>query len=199
MTGKRFSWSDNITKRLLDICIDEKENGFSKFDWQKITQNLSVQTQMTFVARQVQNHYLDLKDKYKGWVELRTIMCGIGIHPETNVIRVEETHLERWNAFVEKHRRYAHMLVKKGLPNIEDLDRLFAGKTANGERGFSTAMARNKRVMDLSGGGEGERIGVDDEDEDEDEVERSFYSNSDNLDGKGVNVGIEKLTSTRKR
>ncbi|KAL6512377.1 hypothetical protein OROHE_019989 [Orobanche hederae] len=93
------------------------------------------------------------------------------------------------------------MLVKKGLPNIEDLDRLFAGKTANGERGFSTAMARNKRVMDLSGGGEGERIGADDEDEDEDEdeVERSFYSNIDNLDGKGVNVGIEKLTSTRKR
>ncbi|KAL6581914.1 hypothetical protein OROMI_005928 [Orobanche minor] len=89
------------------------------------------------------------------------------------------------------------MLVKKGLPNIEDLDRLFARKTANGERGFSTAMARNKRVMDLSGSGEGERIGADDEDEDE--VERSFYSNSDNLDGKGVNVGIEKLTSTRKR
>ncbi|KAL6572563.1 hypothetical protein OROMI_013521 [Orobanche minor] len=156
---------------------------------------------MTFVARQVQNHYSDLKDKYKGWVELRTIMSGIGIHPETNDIRVEETHLERWNAFVEKHMRYAHMLVKKGLPNIEDLDRLFAGKTANGERGFSTAMARNKRVIDLSGGGEGERIGVDDEDEgeDKDEVERNFYYNSDNLDGKGVNVGIEKLTSTRKR
>ncbi|KAL6540748.1 hypothetical protein OROMI_024631 [Orobanche minor] len=111
-------------------------------------------------------------------------MSGIGIHPETNAIRVEETHLERWNAFVEKHGRYAHMLVKKGLPNIEDLDRLFAGKTANGERGFSIAMARNKRVMDLSRGGEGERIGVDDEDEGEyeDEVERSFYSNSDNLD-----------------
>ncbi|KAL6530093.1 hypothetical protein OROMI_028738 [Orobanche minor] len=46
---------------------------------------------MTFVARQVQNHYSDLKDKYKGWVELRTIMSGIGIHPETNVIRVKET------------------------------------------------------------------------------------------------------------
>ncbi|KAL6507348.1 hypothetical protein OROGR_023543 [Orobanche gracilis] len=43
-----------------------------------------------------------------------------------------------------RHRRYAHMLVKKGLSNIEDLDRLFAGKTANGEREFSTAMARNK-------------------------------------------------------
>ncbi|KAL6506098.1 hypothetical protein OROHE_022627 [Orobanche hederae] len=199
MTGKRFCWSNNITKRLLDICIDEKENGCSKFDWQKIAQNLSVQTQMIFVAREVQNHYSDLKDKYKGWVELRTIMSGTGIHPETNVIRVEETHLERWNAFVEKHRRYAHMLVKKELPNIEDLDRLFAGKTANGERGFSTAMTRNKRVMDLSGGGEGERIGSYDEDEDEDEIERSFYSNSDNLDGKGVNVGIEKLTSTRKR
>ncbi|KAL6539711.1 hypothetical protein OROHE_011482 [Orobanche hederae] len=199
--GKRFCWSDNITKRLLDICIDEKENGCSKFDWQKIAQNLSVQTQMTFVARQVQNHYSDLKNKYKSWVELRTIMSGIRIHPETNAIRVEVTHLEHWNAFVEKHRRYAHMLVKKGLTNIEDLEMLFAGKTANGERGFSTAMARNKRVMDLSGGGERERIGVDDEDEgeDEDEVERSFYSNSDNLDGKGVNVGIEKLTSTRKR
>ncbi|KAL6558743.1 hypothetical protein OROMI_019093 [Orobanche minor] len=170
MTGKRFCWSDNITKRLLDICIDEKENGCSKFDWQKIAQDLSVQTQMTFVARQVQNHYLDLKDKYKGWVELRTTMSGIGIHPETIAIRVEETHLESWNAFVEKHRRYAHMFVKKGLPNIEDLDMLFAGKTANGERGFSTAMARSKRVMDF-----------------------------DNLDGKGVNVGIEKLTSTRKR
>ncbi|KAL6530094.1 hypothetical protein OROMI_028739 [Orobanche minor] len=53
------------------------------------------------------------------------------------------------------------MLVKKGLPNIEDLDRLFAGKTANGERGYSTAMERNIRVMDLSAGGEGERIGAD--------------------------------------
>ncbi|KAL6571423.1 hypothetical protein OROHE_003066 [Orobanche hederae] len=66
MTGNRFCWSDNITKRLLDICIDEKENGYNKFDWQKLAQNLSVQAQMTFVARQVQNHYSDLKDKYKG-------------------------------------------------------------------------------------------------------------------------------------
>ncbi|KAL6578568.1 hypothetical protein OROMI_008784 [Orobanche minor] len=70
-------------------------------------------------------------------------MSVIGIHPETNDIRVEETHLERWNAFVEE--------------------------TDN------------------------------DEDEDEDEVERNLFSNSDNLDGKGVNVCIEKLTSTRKR
>ncbi|KAL6580038.1 hypothetical protein OROMI_008062 [Orobanche minor] len=140
MMGKRFCWSDNITKSLLDICIDEKENGCSKFNWQKIAQNLSVQSQLTFVAGQVQNHYSDLKDKYKGWVELRTIMSGIGIHLEKNAIRVEETHLERWNAFVEKYRRYAHMLVNKGLPNIEDLERLFAGKTANGERGFSTAI-----------------------------------------------------------
>ncbi|KAL6500404.1 hypothetical protein OROHE_025770 [Orobanche hederae] len=126
-------------------------------------------------------------------------MSGIGIHPETNAIRVEETHLERWNAFMEKHRRYAHMLVKKRLPNIEDLDRLFTRKTANGERGFSTAMPRNKRVTDLFGGGEGERIGVDDEDEGEDEyeVERSFYSNSDNLDGKGME--LIKLWKNKKK
>lgn len=101
MAGKRTTWNDSITKKLVDICIDEKENGSSKFDWNKIAKNLSVQTQMNFGVRQVSNHYNDLKEKYKGWVSLRSIASGIGFDPKTGAIRPEETHLERWKSFEE--------------------------------------------------------------------------------------------------
>ncbi|KAL6535243.1 hypothetical protein OROMI_026617 [Orobanche minor] len=194
MAGKRTTWNDNTTKRLVDICIDEKANGCSKFDWAKIAKNLSVQTQMNFVPRQVSNHYHDLKDKYKGWVDLRSIMSGIGFDPKTGAVRPEETHLERWKSFEEKHRKYAHMLAKKGLPNADDLERLFAGRTVHGERGFSTAMARTKMVNDLFGEGEeeGEKVGA------EDGVGPNIYSDSD-VSGEKSNTHIGPPTSSKKR
>ncbi|KAL6585531.1 hypothetical protein OROMI_002175 [Orobanche minor] len=199
MTGKRATWNDNTSKRLVDICIDEKENGSSKFDWGKIAKNLSVQTSMNFGTKQVTNHYNDLKDKYKAWVELRQIMSGIGFHPITGAVSPHETHLERWQAFEEKHRKHANMLAKKGLPNAEDLERLFAGRTATGERGFSTAMARSKVVNDLFGEGEGageedgER-GVDSEDE----LDQNVNSHSD-VSGEKNSSSIGPPSISRKR
>ncbi|KAL6533678.1 hypothetical protein OROHE_013511 [Orobanche hederae] len=158
--AKRATWNDNTTKKLLDICIDENSTGSSKFDWGKIAKNLIVQTEMPFVAKQVQNHFEDLKVKYKGWVELKNMSSGIAFNPNTNAVQVEETHLERWNNFKEKHRKYANMLVKKGLQHVNELEKLFAGKSAHGERGFSTAMAGAMRVNGSVEGGEEESVGA---------------------------------------
>ncbi|KAL6588137.1 hypothetical protein OROMI_001115 [Orobanche minor] len=192
MARKRTTWNDNTTKRLVDICIDEKENGCSKFDWAKTAKNLSVQTQMNFVLRQVSNHYHDLKDKYKDWLDLRSIMNGIGFDPKTGAVRPEEAHLERWKSFEEKYRKYAHKLAKKGLPNVDDLERLFAGRTAHGERGFSTAMARTIMVNDLFGEGEGEKVGA------EDEVDPNISSDGD-VSGEKNSTHLGPPTGSKKK
>ncbi|KAL6525588.1 hypothetical protein OROHE_015895 [Orobanche hederae] len=81
---------------------------------------------------------------------------GIAFNPKTNAVQVEETHLERWNNFKE----YAYMLVKKGLQHVNKLEKLFAGKSAHGERGFSTAMAGSMRVNGSVEGGEEESVGA---------------------------------------
>ncbi|KAL6546775.1 hypothetical protein OROMI_022496 [Orobanche minor] len=166
MAGKRATWNDNTSKRLVDNCIDEKENGSSKFDWGKIVKNLSVQTRF---------------------------------HPITGAVSPHETHLERWQAF-EKHRKHANMLAKKGLSNAEDLERLFVGRTATGERGFSTAMARSKVVNDLFGEGEGageedgER-GVDSEDE----LDQNVNSHSDvSCEKNSSSIGPPAISRKRK-
>ncbi|KAL6509566.1 hypothetical protein OROGR_022876 [Orobanche gracilis] len=169
---KRATWNDNTTKKLLDICVDEKENWSSKFDWGKIAKNLSVQTEMSFVSKQVQNHYEDLKVKYKCWVGLNSMKSGIAFDPKTNAVQVEEMHFERWTSFQEKHRKYANMLMKRGLSNVNELDKLFGGRTAHGERGFSPAMARTTKVTDLD---EGESVGADTEME----IDLNAYSDGD--------------------
>ncbi|KAL6547430.1 hypothetical protein OROMI_023151 [Orobanche minor] len=84
---------------------------------------------MPFVAKQVQNHFENLKVKYKDW-------C--------------------WNNFKDKHRKYAN----KGLQHVNELEKLFARKSAHGERGFSTAMAGAMRVNGSVEGGEEESVGA---------------------------------------
>ncbi|KAL6546368.1 hypothetical protein OROMI_022089 [Orobanche minor] len=110
---------------------------------------------MPFVAKQVQNHFEDLKVKYKGWVELKNMSSGIAFNPNINAVQVR-----RWNNFKEKHRKYANMLVKKGPQHVNELEKLFAGKSAHGERGFSTAMAGAMRVNGSVEGGEEESVGA---------------------------------------
>ncbi|KAL6496335.1 hypothetical protein OROGR_029593 [Orobanche gracilis] len=139
---KIATWNDNTTKKLLDICVDKKESGFSNFDWGKIAKNLSVQTEMPF-----------------------------------------------------KHRKYANMLVKRGLSNVNELDKLFGGRTAHGERRFSPAMTRTTKVNDLD---EGESVGADTEME----IDLNAYSDGDgDVTGKGKSVfilGEESSNPTKK-
>lgn len=88
------------------------------------------------------------------------------------------------------------MLVKKGLQNVDELERLFAGKTAHGERGFSTAMARTKMVNDLFEGGEGEAERV--VEDNVDGADPNVYSDCEVLGEKNpTNLGT--TTSSRKR
>ncbi|KAL6543239.1 hypothetical protein OROHE_010759 [Orobanche hederae] len=92
------------------------------------------------------------------------------------------------------------MLAKKGLPNAEDLERLFAGRTATGEREFSTAMARSKVMNDLFGEGEGEGEGEEDGErgvDSEDELDQNVNSHSDVMDQNVIRaaliLGLEEL------
>ncbi|KAL6547122.1 hypothetical protein OROMI_022843 [Orobanche minor] len=119
-------------------------------------------------------------------------MSGIGFDPKTGAVRPEETHLERWKPFEEKHSKYDHMLANKGLPNIDDLERLFAGRTAHGERGFSTAIARTKMVNHLFGEGEREKVGADDE------VDPNVFSDGD-VSGEKSSTHLGPPTSSKKK
>ncbi|KNA17318.1 hypothetical protein SOVF_081080 [Spinacia oleracea] len=137
----RVNWTDDLSKILLTMLTDEKDKGVSKFNWSNITKSFNARSQLDVQGKQVQNHHGDLRSQFKCWEELQGL-SGLSFNHRTNKVDVEEKHLDRWRAFLQKHKRYGLAMAKKNLPNQELLIKLFDGTTAHGVGGcFSPGMA----------------------------------------------------------
>ncbi|CAH9129538.1 unnamed protein product [Cuscuta epithymum] len=144
--SKRTPWNDTTTTTFLKICAEEKAKGNTKYDWNKIVNNLHVQTGVLFYCKKARNHFSELKDKYKAWVDLQNC-TGINFDPVTGEVQVEERSLDRWKAYQEKHKRHGAAVAKKQMPYLQYLEALFQGQTAHGVRGSSPASARTTPIL----------------------------------------------------
>ncbi|KAL6513537.1 hypothetical protein OROGR_021023 [Orobanche gracilis] len=120
----RITWTDETSKKLIEILVNENNRGVSKRTWTNIAKNFNAQTQLCASATQVRNHYTDLKEKYKCWEDLQSL-SGVAFNPITREVDVQERSLERYNVFLEKYPKYGSVLSKKGLPNRDLLTALF--------------------------------------------------------------------------
>ncbi|KAL2925034.1 L10-interacting MYB domain-containing protein [Bienertia sinuspersici] len=138
------------SRRLLTIMVEHKHKGTTKFNWPTLAKIFNGQTSLGVTWKQVQNHYYDLRYKYKAWEELQR-MTGIAYNPVTKDVDVAEQSLERWNTFLQKYSRFGLALAKKELDNLDLLDALFQGQAAHGVGGtFSPAMAKRASVLSKS-------------------------------------------------
>ncbi|KAK9749955.1 hypothetical protein RND81_02G161400 [Saponaria officinalis] len=167
--ARRIQWTDGVSRKLLVILNEEKSRGVSKFIWTNIAKNFSAQTGYDVNAKQVKNHYTDLKEKYKSWEELQSL-TGISYNPITKEVDVEERSLERYEAFKERNAKYGVKIIKQTLANLDELNQLFDGKAAHGVGGFfSPAMAKGpsyltKPIQEID-------EGSGDNDDDDDDVD----------------------------
>ncbi|XP_074284106.1 uncharacterized protein LOC141608662 [Silene latifolia] len=151
----RTSWPDENSRILLNILNEEKNRGVSKFNWGNIAKKFNAQKECNVTGKQVQNHYSDLKERYKGWEELQGL-SGISFNPITKKVAVDEKSLERYNAFIERNAKYGLKIIRGELANIDEMSKLFDGKFAHGVGGcFSPAMAKgpsylSRQIEDLT-------------------------------------------------
>ncbi|KAK9756381.1 hypothetical protein RND81_01G093000, partial [Saponaria officinalis] len=163
----RISWSDTNSRKLLNIIVEEKNKGVSKYNWANIAKIFNAQTGFSATGKQVQNHYTDMKEKYKCWEELQSL-TGISYDPKTGELDVAEKSLERYKAFLE----YGKKLTTQKLENLDQLSILFFGKSAHGVGGcFSPSMRKGpsylaKNTEDLTVGEGRADIGLNKEDDD---------------------------------
>ncbi|XP_074312112.1 uncharacterized protein LOC141647715 [Silene latifolia] len=151
----RTSWPDENSRILLNILNEEKNRGVSKFNWGNITKKFNAQKECNVTGKQVQNHYSDLKERYKGWEELQGL-SGISFNPITKKVVVDEKSLERYNAFIERNGKYGLKIIRGESANIDEMSKLFDGKFAHGVGGcFSPVMAKgpsylSRQIEDLT-------------------------------------------------
>ncbi|KAL2904899.1 hypothetical protein RDABS01_003609 [Bienertia sinuspersici] len=138
----RITWTDERTRKLLVILNDEKDKGVSKHNRANVAEIFNAQTSLNAHGKQVQNHYGDLKEKFKCWEDYQR-MIGIAYNPRTGDVDVEERSLPRWEAFLESHSRYGRAVAKKELENVDLMHKLFAAQPAHGVGCcFAPAMAK---------------------------------------------------------
>ncbi|KAK9740878.1 hypothetical protein RND81_03G067800 [Saponaria officinalis] len=167
----RISWSDTNSRKLLNIIVEEKNKGVSKYNWANIAKIFNAQTGFFATGKQVQTHYADMKEKYKCWEELQSL-TGISYDPKTGELDVAEKSLERYKGFLERNTKYGKKLTTQKLENLDQLSILFSGKSAHGVGGcFSPSMGKGpsylaKNIEDLTvGEGRGD-IELNEEDDD---------------------------------
>ncbi|KAK9667734.1 hypothetical protein RND81_13G007800 [Saponaria officinalis] len=112
-----MSWSDTNSRKLLNIIVEEKNKGVTKYNWPDIAKIFNQQTGFSAVGKQLQNHFNDLKDKYKCWEEFQSLP-GIAYDPRTGKLDVAEKSLEIYNAFLERNSRYGKKLTTQKLENL---------------------------------------------------------------------------------
>ncbi|XP_074266091.1 uncharacterized protein LOC141588554 [Silene latifolia] len=137
----RTSWPDENSRILLNILNEEKNRGVSKFHWGNIAKKFNAQKECNVTGKQVQNHYSDLKERYKGWEELQGL-SGISFNPITKKI--------------VRNGKYGLKIIRGELANIDEMSKLFDGKFAHGVGGcFSPTLAKgpsylSRQIEDLT-------------------------------------------------
>ncbi|KAL2930946.1 L10-interacting MYB domain-containing protein [Bienertia sinuspersici] len=145
----RITWTDERARKLLVILNDEKDKGISKHNWANVAKIFNAQTSLNAHGKQVQNHYGDLKEKFKCWEDYQR-MAGIAYNPRTGDVDVEERSLPRWK-LSWRHSRYGRAVAKKELANVDLMHKLFGGQSAHGVGGcFSPAMANKRSYLSQS-------------------------------------------------
>lgn len=98
MPNSRASWSDEMTRALLEICIDQKKQFNwntmwpSRPGWVNIYQ-LAKERGIQYEQKQVHSKVSSLKMTYKNWVKLQT-STGLGRDKETGGVSAPDSHWE---------------------------------------------------------------------------------------------------------
>lgn len=98
-------WTTKTIEHFLDLCLEQKNSGNTKFDWDAIQLRLNASTGMDFDKKSLVNYYSDCKLRFKAWHELKTQWTGLGWDPRTGCPKVDPTS-EKWKAFVKVKNAY---------------------------------------------------------------------------------------------
>ncbi|XP_048504479.2 uncharacterized protein LOC125499575 [Beta vulgaris subsp. vulgaris] len=110
---------------------------------------------------------------------------GLAFDPITGCPQVEH---DRWKVFVKKHKGIPARFIKRPLPHLELLRKLFLGSFATSKYSFSPAM------------GEGQLSGDNNEGSgDSDDQNESMDLNNDNCENDAQSVSPPRSTSKGKR
>ncbi|XP_010686113.1 uncharacterized protein LOC104900395 [Beta vulgaris subsp. vulgaris] len=97
---ERTLWTPKTTETFLDLCLENKNGGNTKYDWDTIKILLNAQTGENFEKKVVENYYNDCRNRFKAWYELKTKWTGIGWDENTGCPTIDP-HDEKWKAFVQ--------------------------------------------------------------------------------------------------
>ncbi|XP_057545786.1 uncharacterized protein LOC130824783 [Amaranthus tricolor] len=121
---ERLSWSEQDTKKFLEICIQLKAGSSErKTNWAKIVQGLNVATGKNFNDKQARNKYDDLKAQFKIWNEMELKWTGLSFDPESGC--------------PQKHKGIPSMFLKKPLAHLALLRSLYSGSFATSKYSYS--------------------------------------------------------------
>ncbi|CAO2825070.1 unnamed protein product [Amaranthus hypochondriacus] len=159
---ERLSWSEQDTKKFLEICIQLKAGSSGrKTNWAKIVQGLNVATGKNFNDKQARNKYDDLKAQFKIWNEMELKWTGLLFDPESGCPQVDQD--DRWAGFVEKHKGIPARFLKKPLANLALLRSLYSGSFATSKYSYSPGCESGKSLLGEGDGNDTEETGDSDD------------------------------------
>ncbi|KAL2903557.1 Phenylalanine--tRNA ligase alpha subunit [Bienertia sinuspersici] len=112
---ERITWTNKAIETFLDLCLETKNSGCSKYDWDTITLRLNAQMGKIFEKKAVENFFSDCRSKFKAWYELKTRWTGIGWNEVTGCPMIDPND-EKWKAFIKLHKGRPSAFLKSPLP-----------------------------------------------------------------------------------
>ncbi|KAL2934934.1 Isoleucine--tRNA ligase [Bienertia sinuspersici] len=171
--NERITWTNKAIETFLDLCLETKNSGCSKYDWDTITLRLNAQMGKNFEKKAVENLFSDCKSKFKAWYELKTKWTGIG-----------------WN---ELHKGRPSAFLKRPLPFEQEMHNLFAGSFATG----NMAWANNSSGLSLFD--KGKMVEAEEELAEFDNGELTSDKKYDNEDEDAGSKSLVKILYGKKR
>ncbi|KAL2900211.1 Aspartyl/glutamyl-tRNA(Asn/Gln) amidotransferase subunit B, partial [Bienertia sinuspersici] len=132
MSGKeRSSWTNKAIETFLDLCLESKNSGLTRYDWEIITLRLNAQIGKNLERKAVETTIVIVEKRFKAWHELKTKWTGIGWNEITGCPMIDPND-EKWKAFVKLYKGKPSAFLKRPLPFEQKMHELFAGTFATG-------------------------------------------------------------------